>query len=219
MRKVLLLCGIVSSLLYVATDALATLRYKGYNYKAQAVSELAAIGAPTRRLVVSLFTLYNLLLIAFVGGIWKSASGKRTPRPAAALLGASAAVGAVVQPYFPMHRRGEQTTTTDTMHPALTAVSSLFILLSMAFAAGLHGRRFRDYTAGTMLTLVAFGVWTAADAPRRGAGWGPTPWMGVKERVNIYAYLLWIGALAVSLWRRPAAGTTRSAPAPGRGGR
>jgi pimeloyl-ACP methyl ester carboxylesterase len=74
LRKVLLICGIVSSLLYVGTDIIAGTLYAAYSLSNQAVSELFAIGAPTSRLVVPLFTVYSVLLIAFVFGICKSAA-------------------------------------------------------------------------------------------------------------------------------------------------
>ena len=51
LRKVLLLCGILSSLVYIAADIFAARRYPGYRYTAQTVSELSAIGAPTRPLL------------------------------------------------------------------------------------------------------------------------------------------------------------------------
>ena len=46
--RLLLSCGLVSSLLYVATDICAALGWHGYDYTAQAISEYGAIGAPTR---------------------------------------------------------------------------------------------------------------------------------------------------------------------------
>jgi hypothetical protein len=49
-RKLLLICGIVSSGLYVAADILAAMRHEGYSYADQTISELSAIGAPTRPL-------------------------------------------------------------------------------------------------------------------------------------------------------------------------
>jgi hypothetical protein len=57
----LLACGVLSSLLYVATDALGAMRREGYSYVSQTVSELSAIGAPTRPLVGALFLAYSVL--------------------------------------------------------------------------------------------------------------------------------------------------------------
>jgi hypothetical protein len=46
-RKVLLVCGVLAALVYVATDMLAAIRWEGYCYTAQTISETFAIGAPT----------------------------------------------------------------------------------------------------------------------------------------------------------------------------
>jgi len=47
-RRVLLACGIFSSLFYVVTDIAGTLSWNGYSYTSQNISELLAIGSPTR---------------------------------------------------------------------------------------------------------------------------------------------------------------------------
>jgi hypothetical protein len=41
---------------------------------------------------------------------------------------------------------------------------------------------------------------TGLDASRLEANL-PTPWMGVWERINIYAYMLWVVVLATALLR------------------
>ena len=46
-QKILLGCGILSSVLYFAGDVVMSLTYEGYSYLHQTVSELNAIGAPT----------------------------------------------------------------------------------------------------------------------------------------------------------------------------
>ena len=48
MRRALLLCGVLSPLLYAAADVLAGLRWDGYSFRDQTISELGAIGAPSR---------------------------------------------------------------------------------------------------------------------------------------------------------------------------
>ena len=60
-RKALLICGILSPLVYVGTDILAGTLYAGYSFTSQAISELFAIGAPTSSLMVPLFTLSSVL--------------------------------------------------------------------------------------------------------------------------------------------------------------
>ena len=51
-RKSLLVCGVLSSLLYVAMTVLVAMQWEGYSSASQTISELSAIGAPTRSLWV-----------------------------------------------------------------------------------------------------------------------------------------------------------------------
>jgi hypothetical membrane protein len=75
---------------------------------------------------------------------------------------------------------------------------SIFIVAFIAFAAFAHGTRFRRYSFGTIATVVVFGALAGYLA---GPMSGPTPWVGLAERVNIYATMLWISVFAVSLLR------------------
>jgi hypothetical protein len=63
-RKVFLVCGILSSLLYVAMNVFVPMRLEGYNSASQTISELSAIGVPTRPLWIPLGIAYTVLLIA-----------------------------------------------------------------------------------------------------------------------------------------------------------
>lgn len=200
-RKGLLLCGILSSLVYVALNVLGALRWEGYSLKSQTVSELSAIGAVSRPLVVPLGLAYQLLVIAFAWGVWQSAGRRRTVRSLGGLLLAYGAVG-LAAPFVPMHLRGEPVSLTDTLHIALTAVTVLLMLVALGFGAASFGRRFRVYTLATILLLVVFGALTGADGPRIAAN-RPTPWIGVTERANIGVFLAWVVVLATALWHPP----------------
>jgi hypothetical protein len=204
-RKVLLGCGIVSSVLYVVTDVLGTLRYEGYSYADQEFSELTAQGAPTRPLMVALNGIpYTLLVAAFAVGVWTSATRKRAARITGAMLLGYAAFGFAGGVLFPMRPREALTagegTLRNAMHIPATAVMSLFIVLAMGFGATLLGKRFRYYSYGTIAILLVFGALASLQAGRLAAN-QPTPWMGVEERVNIYATMLWVAVLAIGLLR------------------
>jgi hypothetical protein len=67
-RRLLLTCGVIAPLIYIATDIAAARLYPGYSYSDQAVSELFAIGAPTATMVVRLFTLSSALFVLFSVG-------------------------------------------------------------------------------------------------------------------------------------------------------
>ena len=199
-RKILLGCGIVSSVLYVATVVLAPRRWEGYSSSSQTVSELFAINAPTSGLVVPLFLTYSVLVIAFGMGVWASAGRKLALRVAAVGLIGKEVLGFVVTLFFPIHLRGVKATLTDNMHGILTGVGVLFMLLAIGFGAAAFGKWFRIYSIATFLLLVVGGVLTGLDQPNLEPNL-PTPWMGVWERINIYAYMLWVVVLAIALLR------------------
>jgi Protein of unknown function (DUF998) len=180
-RNVLLYCGILSSLLYVGANVLGARRWRDYSLTSHTVSELSAIGAPSRPLVVPLLTAHGALVIPFGLGVWQSAGRKRALRATGALL---VGLGAsdLPAPMFPMHRREAlargQRSRTDTMHIVVTSVNSLLILLAIGFGSAAFGKRFRLYSIATLLVLLVTGGLTAAQASRVEANL-PTPWAGV----------------------------------------
>jgi hypothetical protein len=198
-RKILLICGILSSLLYVTADVLAAMKWEGYSYINQAVSELSAIGAPTRPLIVALFSIYNVLVIAFAIGVWPSVGKKRFLRIAAIMLVIYAVIGEVTLLFSPMNLRGSAMAANDVGHITLTAVEVLSIVLFMAFGSGADGKWFRVYSIATIVTLMVAGILTGMLSTQMTAEAASTPWAGVAERVNIYGTMLWILVLALTL--------------------
>jgi len=196
-RKSLLICGILSSLLYAAMNVFVPLQWEGYSSASQTVSELSAIGAPTRPLWVWLGTVYSLLVAAFGWGVWKSAGRNRPLR----VVGGLMIVDGVLSLYWPpMHLRGAEFTLTDTMHIVWAMVTVLLMMLAIGFGAAAFDKRFRACSIATMVILVVFGALTGMDGPRIAANL-PTPWVGVWERISIVAFLLWVVVLAFALLR------------------
>jgi hypothetical membrane protein len=199
--SLLLVCGTVSSLLYVAMNVLGAMQWEDYRVASQAVSELGAIGAPSRPLWVTLGIVYQVLMIAFGLGVWASGDGRRPLRPVGGLLIAYGAVG-LLGPFVPIHLRGEAATLTDAMHIMLTVVTVLLMFATIAFGAAAVGPRLRIYSIVTIVLLVLGGVLAFSDASRLAAQ-QPTPWLGVTERINIGVFLLWVVVLATALLRLP----------------
>ena len=192
-------------MLYVVTDVLGTLRYEGYSYVDQEFSELTAQGVPSRPLMVALNVIpYTLLVAAFAVGVWTSAGPKRAARITGAMLLGYAAFGLAGGLIFPMRPRealaaGEETLR-NVMHIPATAMMSLFIVLAMGFGATLLGKRFRYYSYGTVATLLVCGALASLQAGQMAAN-EATPWMGIEERINIYATMLWVAVLGIGLLR------------------
>jgi hypothetical protein len=212
LTRYLLMCGVLSSVLYAAMLILVPTQWASYSSASQTVSELSAIGAPTRSFWVSLGAVWTALYFAFGLGVWLSAENW------ALRVTGSMIVTAGIFGFFwpPMHQRevlaagGE--TLTDTLHLVWTAVNGLLTLLAMGFGAAALGRRFRRFTILTMLVLLAAGTMTSWQASGVGANL-PTPSIGIWERINIGAWLLWVVVLALTLARMRAARshTARSA--------
>jgi hypothetical protein len=205
LRKVLLACGILASLLYIGMNVFVPMLYEGYSYAAHTVSELSAIGAPTRDLWVNLGTIYAFLFAAFGIGVVLAAGQSRFLR----MAGAAVILHAVVCFIWPpMHQRGEMFTLTDALHIAATIAALVLMFLAIGLGAAALGRGFRIYSAATILTFLVGGAMTFVDAPRLAANL-PTPWIGVWERVNIAAFMFWVIVFAVELLRREAAEARR----------
>ena len=198
--KLLLACGILSPLLFVAMNVFVPMLFVGYSFASQTVSELSAIGAPTRPLWVGLGTVYGVLFAAFGWGVWRSAGPSRPMRVAGALMVAD---GFISLFWPPMHLRGAEVTLTDTLHIVWTAVTGLLMMLAVGFAAAALGKRFRLYSIATLVIFLVFGTLTGMDGPRVAANL-PTPWVGVWERIIIAAQMLWIAVLAITLLRNQA---------------
>src|SRR5262249_1171583 len=142
------------SVLYLAMTLFVGTFSDGYSAADQTISELSAIGAPTRPLWMVLGILYAALTIAFGWIVWKSA-----PNRALRIAGASLATQALFGAFWPpMHQRAVLAvgggTLTDTLHIVWTFVTAAFFGAALGFGAAGLGRRFRLYSLAT--TIVVF---------------------------------------------------------------
>jgi hypothetical protein len=198
LKIILLASGILSSLYYVFINIIVPMRFEGYSLVTQTVSELSAIGAPTRPLWVAIATLYILLFAVFGWGVWQSSAGNRPLRMVARLIFAYC----VINIYWPpMHLRGTEPSLTDTLHIVWSAIAVLFMMAMMGFGAAALGKRFRIFTIASIALHVVFGILTGIEAPNIATNL-PTPLIGVWERINIGIFMLWVIVLAIALLRK-----------------
>ncbi len=199
-QKVLLVCGILSSLFYAAMDVVGGTRWQSYSWMSQEFSRLSAIGAPSRPLHLVLNPIYTLLVIAFGLGVWQMAGRGLALRVIGAGLIAYALVSFTWPQFFPEDLSKPVGALTNTMHIGITIVTVLAWLLILGFAATIFGKGFRIYSLVTLGAVIVFGGLAGSQGPRLAAG-QPTPWLGLVERVNIYSFMLWIIVLAIMLLR------------------
>jgi Protein of unknown function (DUF998) len=204
-RNAGLACGIVAPLIYAATDVLAGLRWEGYSFLNQTISELNAIGAPTRPLTIILGLVGYTLLLAFAIEVWRSAGQNRRLRAVGGVLVVFSILALWAVPFASMHVRGAPRSLGDTLHLVGGAIAVLLLVAVIGFGAAVFGRPYRVYSIVMILVLLTFGAWAAMDGARV-ANDLPTPWVGLKERISVYSYQLWLAAFAVGLLRERVAG-------------
>ena len=198
-RALLLGGGIVSSAVYIAVDLIASRRYAGYTWRDFSYSELLSPGSPVRRFVIVASVIpYDLLVLGLAAGVWQTTSHRRDAHRTGAALAGYAIIGSLGGIVFPAARRGDEIPFRNAMHIPATAAMSVSLLLGMVFGARLLGPRFRRYSHGTIAVLLVFGGLTGARGGDIAAN-RATPWLGVEERVNIYATMLWLAALGLGL--------------------
>jgi len=218
--QLLLTGGILSSLLYATITAIVPLQWPEYSWTAQTISELSAVGAPTRDLWLFLAIPYTVLVSFFGWGVLKTADNNRSMRIVGRLLLIYGALG-LIWPFAPMHLReaiaAGGATRSDSLHIALGIATVLLMLAALVAGAMALGRAFRAYSLVTLLVVLIFGTMTGRGGSSISTN-RPTPWLGLWERICIAAFLLWIIVLAVSLLRhtrhRGSLGTATTGSAP-----
>ena len=91
-------------------------------------------------------------------------------------------------------------TFTDTWHIVMSAITVLLMFLSIGFGAAAFGKGFRVYSIITILIFIVFGVLTFLEAPNVDKNL-PTPFIGLWERINIAAFMIWLLVFATILLR------------------
>ena len=196
----LLLAGVAVPVLYAMGDLLAGVTRQGYSFRDQTISELGAIGAPTRMLFSVFVTAAWAALVALALGVRRAAAGRRGLYVAGTLLLIVGAMALTVGWLVPMRPRGEGQGLTGLLHLVEGGAAMILILGAMVLSAGGLGRRFRVYTIATIVVILVFGAWSGMQAPQVEAGVA-TPWLGVVERIFWYSYHVWFAALGVHLLR------------------
>jgi hypothetical membrane protein len=205
-NKLLLLCGILAPVLYVFTVLLGGAIRPGYSHVSQAVSDLIATDALNKPLLDLLFTLYNLLTIAFAMGLLQYVrSDHQNSRKVFGTLGALAVVAqgifGLMTLFFPEPAGGMSVaiTSVGTMHIVFAGLSSLTTMLAillMGFwfrdSERLHGYGMYSFfsVAAVFLSggLAAYSVATQS------------PVAGLLERITIGGFLQWLLVIALKLY-------------------
>jgi hypothetical membrane protein len=196
--------GVVSSLLYAALDLMAGLRYEGYSFYSQTISELAAIGAPQPLYLTPLFLTYTVLMVMFGAAVLlEGVRSSARVRNVGALLLLYMLVGSGTA-LFPVHVRGTAVLADELPHIVSGLAAIVVMLATMHLGSSALGPRFGTFSRAMIATLFTFSLLTVPFGFKLAAN-QPTPGMGATERIAYYSMLAWVAVLSVTLMRRTAA--------------
>ena len=149
--------GIVSFISYTAAVVFAPLAYPGYNWMAQAVSDLSAANAPSLALWNQLSALYNACEVVCVTVVCIGIQNQKTKllRTGVYLFAVMEWVSAVSYRMFPLSNSGYAGAFQDVMHMVITALVVLLSIVSLTLiiAAGVKNRECRSYAVCAAIAL------------------------------------------------------------------
>ena len=202
MKKTLLqrlgLLGVVSFLSYTAAVVFAPLAYPGYNWMAQAVSDLSAANAPSLALWNQLSALYNVCEVVCVTVVCIGIQGRKTKllRSGIFLFAIMEWISAVGYRMFPLSSSGYAGALQDVMHMAVTALVVLLSIVSLVIiiVAGAKSKSCRSYgvCAAVALAMMLVGA--------MGMKIVPAAYFGVVERFSMFAATGFNAALGIHLF-------------------
>ena len=192
------LLGIVAFLSYIVAVVFSPLAYPGYNWMAQAVSDLSAANAPSLRLWNQLSSLYGVctLVCAMMVCAGIQGRGSKTLRLGIYLFTAMEWISAVGFTMFPLSDSGYAGTFQDQMHIFSTIIVVLLSIISLVLImiAGIKDKEYRLY--GTFAGI-AFGMMLVG---AMGMNIVPKEYFGVVERFSVFAAVGYNAVLGVQLF-------------------
>ena len=192
------LLGVVSFLSYTAAVVFAPLTYPGYNWMAQAVSDLSAANAPSLALWNQLSALYNACEVVCATVVCIGIQGQKTKllRSGIYLFAIMEWISAVGYRMFPLSSSGYAGAFQDVMHMVTTALVVLLsiVSLTMIIVAGTKSKNCRSYgvCAAVALAMMLVGA--------MGMKIVPAEYFGVVERFSVFAATGFNAALGIHLF-------------------
>ena len=190
--------GVVSFLSYTAAVVFAPLAYPGYNWMAQAVSDLSASNAPSLALWNQLSALYNVCEVVCVTVVCIGIQGRKTKllRSGIYLFAVMEWISAVGYRMFPLSDSGYAGAFQDVMHMAVTALVVLLSIVSLVIiiVAGVKSKSCRSYGVCAAVALAMMLVGAV------GMKIVPAAYFGVVERFSVFAATGFNAALGIHLF-------------------
>ena len=193
------LLGVVSLLSYTAAVIFAPAAYPGYNWMAQAVSDLSASNAPSRMLWQQLSSLYDVCGVDCVTLVCVFVQGKltKTLRIGIDLFTLMNWVSSVGFAMFPLSDSGNAGTFQNVMH--IYVITVLVVVLSIVSLALIMvgGYREKKYRSLAIWATIALAFMFAGAI---GTNVLPIVLFGIPERFSVFAATGFTAVLGVYLF-------------------
>ena len=198
-RYWLLICGILNVVFYLLHDCIGARFYPGYNWMAQAVSDLTATDAPSR-LIASEFTKIHgifscvacTLICIFAKELWKEASEKIL-RLGLYLFVTMHWISAIGYSLFPLTGSGYDGSFQSFVHvyviTVLVVLLSIVSLILIAVGGFKSGNKVLVWCAVVAFLMMFFGAAGSAAVPRA--------YFGIVERFSTYSAVCFTAVIAV----------------------
>lgn len=201
LRTIFLFFGILSAIIYAASDIIFGLIKPGYRFDSQSASALSAFGTPTRLGVVIVNLIASLFLIAFAAGVWMSAGQYGVLLRVMALLIVGNAIFSIIAiTFFPVHLDEPMNSPANKLNVILMFTS--VVLFIGAICTGIFAYRnwFRFVSLAIILIFVLLTIVGIIVSRNKFVVFGEHgPSVGIQERTMIYSWLLWIALQAIVL--------------------
>lgn len=193
------LLGVISFLSYIAAMVFSPLAYPGYNWMEQAVSDLSAVGAPSKMLWTQLAALYDIcgvVSITIVCIYVKDNLQNKCLRVGIYLFAIMSWISGVGYRMFPLANPDKLGGFQDVMHLAVTALVVLLSIVSLIviMVGGYKGHR---YVSIANWALVAFLMMFIGAI---GTNVVPKEYFGIVERFSVLAATGYNAVLGVYLF-------------------
>ena len=195
----LLICGILNAVFYLLHDCIGARFYPGYNWMAQAVSDLTATDAPSRLIASELTKIHGIfscvactLICISAKVLWKEASEKIL-RLGLYLFVAMHWISAIGYSLFPLTGSGYDGSFQSFVHvyviTVLVVLLSIVSLILIAVGGFKSGNKVLAWCAVVAFLLMFLGA--------AGSGLVPREYFGIVERFSTYSAVCFTAVIAV----------------------
>jgi hypothetical membrane protein len=192
------LLGVISLLSYIAAVVFSPLAYPGYNWMAQAVSDLSAANAPSLSLWNQLSCLYGVcgIVVNMMVCVFVQDKLTRTLRVGIYTFAVMNWISFVGFSLFPLSSSGYGGAFQDVMHMVCTALVVILSIISLVLIM-VGGYKNRTYRSLAVWATIALAMMFSGAI---GTGLVPKAYFGIVERLSVFAAVGFQAVLGLYLY-------------------